>query len=143
MPGIAGMISRLPPADCEEKVKAMMKSMRYEDFYDSTTSFVPDVGVYAGLVGPEDSFTGRRSARSIRGDVTLMVSGEFFGPDQSPDECASEEADKTKGNLGQLICRYNEVGDSFLKQLNGLFCGLLIDRKLKRAILFNDLMSYL
>ena len=37
-----------------------------------------------------------------------------------------------------LVHLYEEEGDKFLEKLNGLFSGLLIDKRQKRAVLFND-----
>jgi asparagine synthase (glutamine-hydrolysing) len=37
-----------------------------------------------------------------------------------------------------LISHYQKLGDRFWTSLNGLFSGLLIDRKRKKAFLFND-----
>jgi len=121
MPGIAGIVSRRPAAECERVVVAMTGSMMREPFYRSGTSCVPELGVYAGWVAHDGSYAARQSAGG-GGDVTVVVSGECVGD---------------AGEVG-IAGLYAETGDRAISQLNGLFSGVLVDRRQKRALLFND-----
>ncbi|MBV9390850.1 MAG: hypothetical protein JOY96_03055 [Verrucomicrobia bacterium] len=131
MPGILGLISQRPPLDCQELIGKMLHSMEHEKFYRSGTECAPELGIYAGWVAIEGSFSERNSAAPIDG-VTVLISGECALPD-SADASALAMAD-----YGWLVKSYREIGGAFVSQLNGVFSGLLIDRKLKRAFLFND-----
>ena len=44
--------------------------------------------------------------------------------------------EKNKGDW--LVHLYEEEGDLFFEKLNGLFSGLLIDKRQKKVVLFND-----
>ncbi|MCL7419432.1 MAG: hypothetical protein M8364_00810 [Methylobacter sp.] len=129
MPGIAGIVSRRPADECQRLVEAMVKSMKYEPFYASGTCFAPEIGVYGGWVAHDGSFAARQSAHGDPDAVSLLFSGECFFP--SPDTRAGADVDR-------LPYLYEAEGERFVEQLNGLFSGLLIDRKQKRALLFND-----
>ena len=138
MPGIVGVISRTLPDECKSLVQSMIGCMQYESFYVSGTHFIPAMGIYAGWVALDGSFAAQQVFSNDREDITLVFAGECFrGPE-------TETLGGRNGNLhGEkegtwLIHLYEEQGDQFLEKLNGLFSGLLIDQKRKRAFLFND-----
>jgi asparagine synthase (glutamine-hydrolysing) len=122
MPGIAGIISQRPPAECERLVQAMTKSMVHEKFYLSGTYSAPDLGVYAGWVALDQSFAAVQPFTNQREDIALLFSGECFFDDKQD----------------SLIALYEREGEGFFEKLNGLFSGLLIDKRRKRVMLFND-----
>jgi asparagine synthase (glutamine-hydrolysing) len=86
--------------------------MELEKFYVSGTYFAPELGIYAGWVALPGSFAARQVQPT--GDVALICSGEFTPEKFEPDD------------------------EHFVEHLNGLFSGLLIDRRRRRALLFND-----
>ena len=138
MPGIAGIISRRSPDECQPLVNAMIGSMKYEPFYASGTCFVPKIGVYGGWVAHEGSFAARQSAHNDRDDVALLFSGECFSPLATPDDSVAKAHAGGGWDSDQLLRLYDEHGYRFVEKINGLFSGLLIDRNRKRALLFND-----
>jgi asparagine synthase (glutamine-hydrolysing) len=138
MTGIAGIISRRSSDECQQLVNAMIESMKYERYYTSGTCFVPETGVYGGWVAHEGSFAVRQSVRGCRNDVTLLFSGEWVTPLPSMGQLVSMEQQHNDRDVDQLLHLYDEEGDRFVGQINGLFSGLLIDRKRKHALLFND-----
>ena len=138
MPGIAGIISNRPANECQRLVQSMIDCMRYESFYGSGTCFVPEIGVYGGWVAHEGSFAARQSTFIERNDRALLFSGECF-----PLFCSSHATvlSENQGNhygADDLLCLYEKNGASFITQLNGLFSGLLVDRRQQRTLLFND-----
>ena len=130
MPGIAGIVSRRPADECEQLVAAMVGSMAHERFYESGTCFVPELGVYAGWVAhPKPA--NARADNSPRGDVSVLLSGECF-----VDHVA--RGGTSRLDVDALVKLYDGIGEKMIDQLNGLFSGLLIDRRQQRALLFND-----
>lgn len=123
MPGIAGIISQRPARECEACVEVMIAAMKHEAFYKSGTCSVPQLGIYGGWVAFENST--RQLFTNEEGNVTLILSGEYFLNSQ----VATGE---------ELIRHYEETGQKFFERLNGLFSGLLIDRRQNTAFLFND-----
>jgi asparagine synthase (glutamine-hydrolysing) len=138
MPGIVGLISHQRPERCEALVDEMLASMQHEKFYVSGKYSAPELGLFAGWVAMEGSFADAQPVVNERTDVVLMFSGEFF-PDA--DTCArlKPQHDRVRGvDARWLVHLYEERGDSFFESLNGLFSGLLIDRRQGKAFLFND-----
>lgn len=137
MPGIAGIISDRPVADCERLVRSMVRSMQHEPFYRSGTHFVPELGVYTGWTAHENSFPADQVFFNEQRDVTLIFSGECF-VDQEVQSTLKEKRHDLEETNNWLVHLYEEAGEQFVEKLNGLFSGLLIDQRQKKAFLFND-----
>jgi asparagine synthase (glutamine-hydrolysing) len=84
------------------------------------------MGIYVGWTAHEDSFAERQMRAGREGSTFLAFSGECF----ATDDAGVDSVD--------LIERYEKGGDGFVRQLNGLFSGLLVDQRRQRALLFND-----
>src|SRR5215469_9601867 len=82
MPGIVGLITRLPRAAAEQKLHKMVQSLCHEPFYTSSTWLDSERGVYVGWVAREGSFADGMPVYNEHRDVTLVFSGEEF-PDPS------------------------------------------------------------
>jgi len=136
MPGIAGIISRESPAACRRRLAAMVGSMLHESCYQSATCEAPEMGVYAGWVSHPGSFAARESGAGAAGAIELVFAGESF------QDCrgfgAPDDRDRQPGSGGSVLRLYDRLGENCVVELNGLFSGLLIDRRRNRAVLFND-----
>jgi asparagine synthase (glutamine-hydrolysing) len=128
MPGIVGLVSRRPTDWCRETVERMVASMNYEPFYQSKTWAASEMGIYGGSVALDGSSISGGIYRNAQGGVTLLLSGECFG--------TAGGADESSGSW--LVRLYEDIGEEFLGQVNGLFSGLLIDQRQGKAFLFND-----
>jgi asparagine synthase (glutamine-hydrolysing) len=138
MPGIVGIISDRPPVECESLVRTMVACMKHEPFYVCGTHSVPEIGIYVGWVGHENSFTADQVFFNEDSSIALVFSGECF---VDPDTVASlrQKGHRLEKNYaGWLVHLYEEEGNRFFEKLNGLFSGLLIDRSQRIAFLFND-----
>ena len=138
MPGIVGIITPRPPEECQRLVKSMASSMEQECFYDSGTYSVPEMGIYAGWVAHENSFAARQPFFSERRDVVLLFSGECFVDPETRIGLRQKGHDLGQAAGSWLVHLYEEEGDQFFEKLNGLFSGLLIDKRQGMAFLFND-----
>src|SRR5579872_4965968 len=137
MPGIVGLITRLPQEVAEQQLREMLKSLCHEPFYVTGTWTDSTLGVYVGWVARQGSFADEMPARNERGDVTLVFSGEEFpNPDILPELRHRGHTFAPKG-ASYLVHRYEEEQD-FPKQLNGRFHGLISDRARGTVMLFND-----
>src|SRR5256885_267283 len=137
MPGIVGIVTRMPPKRAEEELRAMVAALRHENFYVTGTWWDESLGVYVGWVSPKDSFSDGMPLRNEQGDVTLVFSGEEFS------EPGTARRLKERGH------RLDPVGPAYLVHLyedeptfpaglNGRFHGVLVDRTRQTATLFND-----
>jgi asparagine synthase (glutamine-hydrolysing) len=137
MPGINGIISLKSPAECGDLVLSMTRCMLHENSYVSGTHFVPDMGLYAGWVAHDTSFAASQVFLNERKDIALIFAGECFVDDETRATLKHERHRlETDGDL--LVHLYEEEGDQFFENLNGLFSGLLIDTRRRKAVLFND-----
>ena len=138
MPGIAGIISARPPAECEARVRTMVASMTHERFYRTGAHFVPSLGVYAGWVALPDSFAERPVFLNETQEVALVFSGECFPAPETLGRLRQNGHQFSEAAGEWLVHLYEEQGDQFFAGLNGLFSGLLIDRRQHTVCLFND-----
>jgi asparagine synthase (glutamine-hydrolysing) len=138
MPGIAGIISKGPNEEHKRLVKSMVSSMEHEPFYISGTYFVPEMAIYAGWVVHENAFGAGQPFFNEQRDIFLFFSGECF-PDSETRSVLRQKGHEFEQTSGSwLVHLYEEEGNRFFEKLNGLFSGLLIDKRHRRAYLFND-----
>ena len=132
MPGISGIISGRSVVDCERVAEAMVGSMKHQRVYNSGTYFLPDLGVYAGWTAHGNSLAGAQAFFNERCDIALFLAGECFV------DPGLKRTRKLETNGDSLVRLYEEEGEHFIEEVNGLFSGLLIDQRRGKAFLFND-----
>lgn len=129
MPGIVGIISRRQLEECEQLLNIMINCMNYEQFYTSGKCTAPELGVYAGWIAHEKSLASTQSAVQHDNNISLVFSGEYF---------LSASSTSQPLDVSYLLDSYQNRGQYFVENMNGLFSGLIIDRNCKRVLLFND-----
>lgn len=137
MPGIVGIITKMPPDQVLPEFARMVRSLRHEAFYVGGTLVDKDLGVYVGWVARRGSFSDGMPLRNEHGDLSLVFSGEEY---PEPGIC---ERLKSRGHqLDSSGCSYLvhlcEEEPTFPASLNGRFHGLVIDSRQGTAVLFND-----
>jgi asparagine synthase (glutamine-hydrolysing) len=137
MPGIIGLISRMPQADAERELLQMVACLRHENFYATGTSMDDSLGVYVGWVARQGSFSDGMPLRNERGDVILAFAGEEF-PEPETERRLKERGHDFDAAGPSYLTHLYEEDPSFPAQLNGRFHGLLMDRGRGTAMLFND-----
>ena len=138
MPGIAGLISRQPPDTCRHLVEQMIGSMQHEKFHVSGSYSAAELGVFAGWVALEGSFADCQPTLSERADIALLFAGECFTDQDTRAQLRVRGHSFEDNTATWLIHLYEERGGDFFEDLNGLFSGLLIDRRQRKVFLFND-----
>ena len=135
MPGIVGLVTKIPRERAEEKIAAMVGALRHESFYTTGTWSDAELGVYVGWVAREGSFSANMPLRDARNESVLVFSGEDYSRcAASTHEVVRSEA---QNDAGYLLQRSHD-DDTFPASLNGRFQGLLVDRARGCARLFND-----
>src|SRR5438270_2544569 len=81
MPGIVGLITKMPREWAEPQLVRMVEAIRHEAFYESGTYIDQSLGVYVGWTALKNSFADGMPVHNERGDTSLVFSGEEF-PDQ-------------------------------------------------------------
>lgn len=137
MPGIVGLITRLPQAAAEQQVLAMVKCLHHEPFYNCGTWSDPELGIYVGWVARRGCFADGMPVRNEDGEITLFFSGEEF-PEPDLKKVLRQRGHQFSNEASSyLVHRYEDEAD-FPNGLNGRFHGLVANRYLGTARLFND-----
>ena len=137
MPGIVGLITKLPQAAAEQQLLAMVKCLRHEPFYNCGTWSDPELGIYIGWVARRGSFADEMPVRNEDGQITLFFSGEEFPKPGLKRELRRRGHMFSDDDSSYLVHRYEDEAE-FPKGLNGRFHGLIVDRRQGTATLFND-----
>ena len=137
MPGLVGLITRMPREEAERQLLEMVRVLCHEEFYVTGTWTEESLGVYVGWIARKGSFSDGMPLQNERGDVVLAFSGEDF-PEPGTAQGLKDRGHELNTVGPSYLVHLYEEDSSFLPRLNGRFHGLLIDRKLGSATLFND-----
>jgi asparagine synthase (glutamine-hydrolysing) len=137
MPGIVGLITKMPCASAEAQLRNMLKAVCHETFYSTGTWIDEGLGVYVGWTGLKNSFADGMPLRNEDGEITLFFSGEEF-PEPDLKEALRRRGHRfSNEESSYLVHRYEDEAD-FPNGLNGRFHGLVANRRQRTAMLFND-----
>lgn len=137
MPGLVGIISKMPRTQVCRQLAAMMEAIRHESFYTAKTWEDEKAGVYVGCVARENSFSDGMPVRNERGDVVLAFSGEVY-TDPSELQALRQRGHAFENYGASYLVHLYEEDPSFPKCLNGRFHGLVTELGSQSAKLFND-----
>src|SRR2546425_2527331 len=137
MPGIVGLLTRMPRARAQLELLRMVEALRHENFYATGTWVDESVGVYVGWIVRKDSFSDGMPLSNEQGDVVLVFSGEEF-PEPGTARRLKERGHGLDAEGPSYLVHLYEDDHSFPAGLNGRFHGLLTDRIRRTTMLFND-----
>ena len=137
MPGIVGLITRMPPEQAEAELRRMVDSLRHEAFYEAGIWLDHSLGVYIGWIARQGSGSEAMPLYNERGDVGLVFSGEDY-PEPGLVQSLKARGHEVAPARWAYLVHASEEDPAFPAGLNGRFHGLLIDRTRKTAMLFND-----
>jgi len=138
MPGITGIIGARAVADHVGALENMVQAMNREAFYASGVFCDECSGTAAGWVVHQGGAADCNPVWNEARDVCLIFTGEEFS-DRSTVEALRARGHKfSADDASWLVHAYEESGPSFVDDLNGTFCGLVIDLRQGRTIIFND-----
>src|SRR5438552_1922825 len=78
MPGIAGLITKMPRERAEQQLLRMIGSLCHEPFYETGTWVDESLGVYVGWAVQRNSFSDGMPLCNEHKDVCLVFSGEEY-----------------------------------------------------------------
>ncbi|QNI33489.1 hypothetical protein H7849_05950 [Alloacidobacterium dinghuense] len=137
MPGIVGLITKLPRERAERELATMLGTLRHESFYVTGTWIDESLGVYVGWSVQKDSFADGMPLSNETGDVVLVFAGEEF-PEVGTAARLTARGHKLDSAEASYLVHLYEDDPSFPASLNGFFHGLLVDRVRGTATLMND-----
>ncbi len=137
MPGMVGLITKMPRAWAEPQLARMLKVIQHEPFYEAGSWIDGPSGIYVGWTARENSFSSGMPLRNERGEVTLIFSGEEYS---GPTNIARlrERGHEVAPDGPSYLAHLYEEDAAFPKCLNGRFHGLLNDKVRGTTMLFND-----
>src|SRR5215470_2519732 len=137
MPGIVGIITKLPREWAEPQLERMVEALRHELSYTSGTWVDESLGIYAGWAERQSSFSNAGPLENEKRNLLLLLSGEdYSGPDTK--NALKEQGHDFPVEGPSYLVHLAEGKKDFPRPLNGRFHGLLIDRACGLATLFND-----
>jgi len=137
MPGIVGLITKMPHEWAEPQLLQMVRSIRHETFYTTGTWMEESVGVFAGWAARKNSFSDSMPLRNERGDIVLLFSGEEYA-EPGTERRLKGHGHEIKLGASDYLVHLAEEERAFPSNLNGRFHGLLINLAQETATLFND-----
>lgn len=137
MPGIVGIITRLPRQWAEPQLQIMVESLRHEVSYATGTWADERLGVYVGWTERASEFSGRLPLRNENGEAVLVFSGEDF-PEPGTIERLKRRGHDVEAEGPSYLVHLAEEAPDFPAGLNGTFHGLLMSRRSDATTLFND-----
>ena len=137
MPGIVGLVTKMPSEWAKPQLLRMVKSICHEAFYNTGTWIDESLGIYVGWAVRKNSFSDGMPLRSELGDVSLVFSGEEF-PDPGTARRLKERGHSVESDGPSYLVHLYEEEPTFPASLNGRFHGISGDRTRGIATLFND-----
>lgn len=137
MPGIVGLITKMPRERAEAELAQMLGAMHHESFYECGRSVDAGLGIYAGCVARKSDSSDPIPLSNELGNVFLLFSGEDFSEPGTKDRLKKQGHKFDEGGSSYLV-HLAEEDANFPASLNGSFHGILINRTSGGAILFND-----
>lgn len=132
MPGIVGLITKMPRQRAERELQTMLACIRHDPEWATGAWIDEAAGVYLGWTARRKSVAAQMPARNRSGDVVLVFSGEEFSVTTK-----AEPGEDQGSGLDCLVHAY-ETDRAFPDSLNGWFHGLVADKGRGLASLFND-----
>jgi asparagine synthase (glutamine-hydrolysing) len=137
MPGIVGLITKLPRECAERQLASMLGTLRHEPFYVTGTWIDESQGVYVGWSARKGSFGDGMPLSNETGDVVLVFAGEEFPEPGTATQLTARGHRLDSADASYLVHLYEE-DRRFPAGLNGFFHGALTDRARGTVTLLND-----
>ena len=130
-------MTKMPREWAEPRLLRMIEALRHQSFYQTGTWIDESLGVYVGWIERKGSFADGMPLRNEHGDVVLVFSGEEH-PEPGTERSLKEQGHEFASGGPSYLVHLGEKDTDFPARLNGRFHGLLADRRLGTAKLFND-----
>ena len=137
MPGIVGLITKMPRQQAEPQLLRMVEALRHESFYVTGTWIDESLGVYVGWTALKNSFSDGMPLCNERGDISVIFSGEEY-PEPGTARHLKERGHSFDEEGPAYLVHLYEEDPTFPAGLNGMFHGLVANQTRGTATLFSD-----
>jgi asparagine synthase (glutamine-hydrolysing) len=138
MPGIVGILTAQSLPSAPQLLETMLQSMMHEPFYTKASYVDREHGWYTGNISIEGSFASGTPVLSKARSVALVLAGECFTDTQARAALNNHAHRSGPCDAGDIVDLYEKEGPGFVKRLNGLVSGIVLDARSGKAVLFND-----
>lgn len=137
MPGIVGLITKMPRQVAEHQLQRMVAALCHESFYVTGKWIDESIGMYVGWVVRKGSFADGMPLRNERGDLVLVFSGEEY-PEPGIARALKAGGHQLELDGPSYLVHLAEEDPEFPTKLNGRFQGILSNLADRTVTLFND-----
>lgn len=137
MPGIVGIIGIGNHTESSVQLDKMLGAMLHEPFYVSGKYSDESLGLWVGWNAQSNSASIHNPIWNETKDICIIFIGENF-TDVRTEYRTVKTGHGNYEDPSYLVRLYEKKGINFLELLNGWFCGVLVDLRKSRIILFND-----
>ena len=135
MCGIGGIIGNYS----KDEIYFLLNHLKHRGPDDKSTLFKEKYGCAFTRLSIIDIYNGNQPFYSSKKNSCIFVNGEIYNsPEISKFLKSKNYRISTKNDIEPLIYLYDYEGISFLKKLNGIFAGCLIDNNINKCYLFRD-----
>ncbi len=138
MPGIVCIITKMPREWAESHLNTMVKAIYHEPSYRTGTLIDESMGIYVGWAERQGSFSDGMPLQNEQGDVSLIFSGEEYPDPEIALRLKHSGHTVDLERASYLVHVYEDDPTAYPRDLNGLFHGLVVDRKRGIVTIFND-----
>jgi asparagine synthase (glutamine-hydrolysing) len=137
MPGIVGLITKMPRKRAELELIRMAEAILHESFYTTGTWIDESLGVYVAWAVQNNSFSDGMPLRNERDDLALFFAGEEY-PEPGNVNRLRERGHTLDADGSSYLVHLCEEDSTFPAGLNGRFHGLMVSKTHGTSTLFND-----
>ena len=137
MPGLVGLVTKMPRERAEAELLRMVSSLRHEQSYICGTWTDESLGLYVGWVSRSGPHAQEMPLVNERGDLVLFFSGEDYREPNTVD-LLRKRGHSLHADGPEYLVHLAEEDSEFPRSLNGRFQGVLVDAGKGTASLFND-----
>lgn len=139
MAGIVGLIGTAPFLDKNPAILDEMSAiLNTQEFYQTGKYLDSKEGIKIGWKDLNIFSNSGLPFWNKKKDIALILIGECYGDNYDKYNISSKDDNNKFNHLDHLLSLYEENGIDFLKNINGWFCGVLIDFRSNEIQLFND-----
>src|SRR5579872_352333 len=137
MPGIFGLITRMPRERAEAELRQMAAVLQHEPSYETGILVDEQAGVYVGWTARRNSFASGMPLYNEHEDKVLIFAGEEY-PEPGIKSDLKARGHVLRAGSPSYLVHLSEEDATFPARLNGRFHGLLLDKARGSVKLFND-----
>ena len=126
MPGIFGLITKMPSEHASSQLTSMLKTSSHQSFYHCGTWVDERLGIYSGWTAHPGSFGDGMPVRNELADLALIFSGEDY-PEPGIDSHLRERGHTVAEGGASYLVHLSEEDRAFPAALNARFHELLAD----------------